>query len=78
MVYATGGKILAFCPTAFTAQLSNAIEKRYTSETLTANACAVGATFRPLEIYLGLLRDPIKETLWHDAIATQHKNNQAQ
>jgi len=77
IVYATGGKILAFCPAAFTDQLANAIERRYTLETLTANSCAVGSSFRPLEIYLGLLKDPIEETIWHDAIFTNHKGNQA-
>ncbi len=77
IVYATGGNILAFCPAAFITDLCNAIEKRYTVETLCANACAVGEAFKPLEIYLGLLQDPIERTLWHDAIATQHKSNKA-
>ena len=75
VVYATGGKILAFCPAAFTGQLCNAIEKRYATETLTANSCAVGAAFRPLEIYLGLLKNPIEETPWLDANSNQHKDN---
>jgi CRISPR-associated protein Cmr2 len=75
IVYATGGNILAFCPAAFIDQLSNTIEKRYTSETLSANSCAVGEAFSPLEIYLGLLKNPIEGTLWHDAIATKHKAN---
>ena len=77
IIYATGGNILAFCPTAFIPDLCNAIEKRYTTETLCANSCAVGEPFRLLEIYLGLLQDPIETTLWHDAIATQHKSNKA-
>ncbi len=77
IVYATGGNILAFCPAAFINDLSNAIEKRYTAETLCANSCAVGEAFRPLEIYLGLLKDPVETTLWHDAIATQYKSNKA-
>jgi CRISPR-associated protein Cmr2 len=65
IIYSTGGNILAFCPEAMTNQLANAIEKRYTSETLTANSCAVGETFKPLEIRLGLLPDEIKtETFW--------------
>jgi CRISPR-associated protein Cmr2 len=65
IIYSTGGNILAFCPEAVTNQLANAIEKRYTSETLTANSCAVGETFKPLEIRLGLLPDEVKtETFW--------------
>ncbi len=64
IIYSTGGNILAFCPDAFVNDLANAIEKRYTEETLTANSCAVGETFRLLEIRLGLLKDPIEETFW--------------
>ena len=77
IVYSTGGNILAFCPPAFTDALCNAIEKRYTTQTLTANSCAVGATFRALEIYCGLLKDPIETTLWHEALITEYKNNKA-
>ncbi|MGB3492297.1 MAG: type III-B CRISPR-associated protein Cas10/Cmr2 [Elainellaceae cyanobacterium] len=73
VIYSTGGNILAFCPADLVNDLANAIEKRYTTETLTANACAVGATFRPLEIYLGLLTDPAENTLWLDTIYS-HKN----
>jgi CRISPR-associated protein Cmr2 len=62
IVYSTGGNILAFCPSAVVNQLANAIEKRYTTETLTANSCAVGGTFKPLEIRLGLLPERISET----------------
>ncbi|MGJ3250433.1 MAG: type III-B CRISPR-associated protein Cas10/Cmr2 [Elainellaceae cyanobacterium] len=64
IVYSTGGNILAFCPTAHVDDLANAIEKRYTEETLTANSCAVGDTFRLLELQCGLLKDPIEETKW--------------
>jgi CRISPR-associated protein Cmr2 len=64
IIYSTGGNILAFCPPAFVDDLANAIEKRYTEETLTANSCAVGETFRLLEIRLGLLKDNIEETFW--------------
>ncbi|WP_414529047.1 type III-B CRISPR-associated protein Cas10/Cmr2 [Nodularia chucula] len=66
IVYSTGGNILAFCPSAYVNDLANAIEKRYTKETLTANSCAVGDTFRLLEIRFGLLRQPIENTLWLD------------
>ena len=76
IVYSTGGNILAFCPAALVEPLSNAIEKRYTEETLTANSCAVGATFRLLEIRLGLLQNPIEETFWLDQLKT-HKTNPA-
>ena len=64
IVYSTGGNILAFCPSAYVHQLANAIEKRYTAETLTANSCAVGEKFRFLELRFGLLRDPIEQTTW--------------
>ncbi|NER94330.1 MAG: type III-B CRISPR-associated protein Cas10/Cmr2 [Symploca sp. SIO1B1] len=66
VIYSTGGKILAFCPTAFVTELTNLIEKRYTEETLTANSCAVGDSFRLLETRLGLLNNPIEQTKWLD------------
>ncbi|WP_027404210.1 type III-B CRISPR-associated protein Cas10/Cmr2 [Aphanizomenon flos-aquae] len=64
IIYSTGGNILAFCPAAYVHDLADAIEKRYTHETLTANSCAVGDTFRPLEIRFGLLREKIEDTPW--------------
>lgn len=64
VIYSTGGNILAFCPAAFVDDLANAIERRYTEETLTANSCAVGDIFKPLEIRLGLLPNQIEETFW--------------
>jgi len=64
VIYSTGGNILAFCPAAHGPQLANAIEKRYTEETLSANSCAVSQTFRGLELRLGLLKEPIEETPW--------------
>jgi CRISPR-associated protein Cmr2 len=64
IIYSTGGNILAFCPAAFVNDLANAIERRYTEETLTANSCAVGDTFRLLELRFGLLKDPIENTFW--------------
>ncbi|MEB3181606.1 MAG: type III-B CRISPR-associated protein Cas10/Cmr2 [Nostocaceae cyanobacterium] len=66
IIYSTGGNILAFCPAAFVDDLANAIEKRYTAETLTANSCAVGDTFRLLEIRFGLFHKKIENTLWID------------
>nr|WP_322657127.1 type III-B CRISPR-associated protein Cas10/Cmr2 [Dendronalium sp. ChiSLP03b]MDZ8203454.1 type III-B CRISPR-associated protein Cas10/Cmr2 [Dendronalium sp. ChiSLP03b] len=73
IIYSTGGSILAFCPAAFTDQLANAIEKRYTHETLTANSCAVADTFRLLEFRFGLLQNPIENTLWFE----EYKNKQS-
>ncbi|MCU0527764.1 MAG: hypothetical protein MUF72_23450, partial [Elainella sp. Prado103] len=61
IVYSTGGNILAFCPPDVVIPLANAIEQRYTHETLTANSCAVGKTFKPLELQFGLLPDPIPD-----------------
>ena len=53
IIYSTGGSILAFCPAAFVDDLANSIEKRYTHETLTANSCAVGDTFKLLSCKIG-------------------------
>jgi CRISPR-associated protein Cmr2 len=74
IVYSTGGNILAFCPATLVDALSNAIEKRYTEETLTANSCAVGATFHLLETRLGLLQDPIENTFWLAQLKTHQSN----
>ncbi|MFK0730298.1 MAG: type III-B CRISPR-associated protein Cas10/Cmr2 [Gloeotrichia echinulata GP01] len=73
IIYSTGGNILAFCPSAYINDLANAIEKRYTEETLNANSCAVGDKFRLLEIRFGLLREPIENTLWLDWYRQQYK-----
>lgn len=66
IIYSTGGNILAFCPSAYGQDLANAIEKRYTQETLTANSCAVGDRFRLLELRFGRLNDPIEQTNWYE------------
>lgn len=66
IIYSTGGNILALCPAAYADTLANAIERRYTEETQTANACAVATTVHPLQLRLGLLRDEIKTTPWLD------------
>jgi CRISPR-associated protein Cmr2 len=66
LIYYKGGNILAFCPAAFVDDLADAIEKRYTHETLTANSCAVGESFRLLEIRFGLLKQSIENTPWLD------------
>ncbi|AFY55870.1 CRISPR-associated protein Cas10/Cmr2, subtype III-B [Rivularia sp. PCC 7116] len=74
IIYSTGGSILAFCPAAFVDDLANAIEKRYTHETLTANSCAVGDTFKLLEFRFGLLSDSIHETFWLDKYLKNQDN----
>lgn len=74
IIYSTGGNILAFCPSAYVDDLANAIERRYTEETLTANSCAVGDSFRLLEIRFGLLQNPLENTLWLDWYQKNHKN----
>jgi CRISPR-associated protein Cmr2 len=66
LIYYKGGNILAFCPAAFVDDLANAIEKRYTEETLTANSCAVGQSFKLLEIRFGLLSNNIQDSFWLD------------
>ncbi|MBD2298847.1 type III-B CRISPR-associated protein Cas10/Cmr2 [Nostoc sp. FACHB-190] len=75
IIYSTGGSVLAFCPAALTDELANAIEKRYTHETLTANSCAVGDTFRLLEFRFGLLQDPIESTLWLKEYKQKQESN---
>lgn len=75
IIYSTGGNILAFCPAAFVNELANAIEKRYTHETLTANSCAVGKKFRLLEIRFGLLNDSMEKTVWLDELRSHWQNN---
>lgn len=74
IIYSTGGNILAFCPASLIEPLTNAIEQRYTEETLTANSCAVGHAFRLLEFQLGLLADPIEETRWLDWYLQNYRN----
>lgn len=74
IIYSTGGNILAFCPTAFVDDLANAIEKRYTEETLTANSCAVGERFRILETRFGLLKNNILETFWLEKYQKEYQN----
>ncbi|MBE9187286.1 type III-B CRISPR-associated protein Cas10/Cmr2 [Microcoleus sp. LEGE 07076] len=74
IVYSTGGNILAFCPAAFVNELTDAIEKRYYFETITANSCAVGDRFKLLEIRFGLLRNPIEQTFWLDKYRQEYKN----
>ena len=47
--------------------MTNAIEKRYTTETLIANSCAVGKTYKPLELQFGLLPDQLSDDFcWLD------------
>ncbi|MEC4812679.1 MAG: type III-B CRISPR-associated protein Cas10/Cmr2 [Scytonema sp. PMC 1069.18] len=75
IIYSTGGNILAFCPAAYVNDLANAIERRYTEETLTANSCAVGDTFRLLEIRFGLLQDSIEQTKWLDWYQNHHTDS---
>ncbi|WP_315791728.1 hypothetical protein [Fischerella sp. JS2] len=70
IIYSTGGNILAFCPAELVDDLANAIEKRYTEETLTANSCAVGAKFKPLEFRFGLLPNQIDQTFWFNKYQT--------
>jgi len=75
IIYSKGGNILAFCPVAFIDDLANAIEKRYTEETLTANSCAVGSRFKLLEIKFGLLPDQInKDTFWLEKYLQQQEH----
>ncbi len=74
IIYSTGGSVLAFCPAPLVDKLADAIEKRYTDETLIANSCVVGDTFRLLEFRFGLLQNPISNTLWLDEYKQKHEN----
>ncbi|NEZ59125.1 type III-B CRISPR-associated protein Cas10/Cmr2 [Adonisia turfae] len=74
IVYSTGGNILAFCPADVVDKLANAIEKRYTTETLTANSCAVGRQFKVLETSLGLLPGNISQVRWLDWYKSNRKH----
>lgn len=74
IVYSTGGNILAFCPASQVEAIANAIEKRYTHETLTAQSCVVGDRFSPLEVFFGLLRSPIENTLWLEEVKDNRNN----
>jgi CRISPR-associated protein Cmr2 len=75
IIYSTGGNILAFCPAAFIDDLANAIEKRYAEETLIANSCAVGDTFKLLEIRFGLLHQSIEDTPWLEWYRQNHTHS---
>ncbi len=76
IIYSTGGNILAFCPSAFVDDLANAIEKRYTGETLTANSCAVGDKFKLLEVKFGLLPNTINnDTFWLEKCVNNWEEN---
>ncbi|HBB30412.1 MAG TPA: type III-B CRISPR-associated protein Cas10/Cmr2 [Cyanobacteria bacterium UBA8803] len=74
LIYYKGANILAFCPVAFIDDLANAIEKRYTEETLTANSAAVGDKFKLLEIGFGLLNESIEQTNWLDWYLKNQEN----
>ena len=78
LIYYKGGNVLAFCPKVFADDLANAIERRYTEETLTANSCAVSNTFKLLEIRFGLLNN--SQHFWLDAYLNldRYQGNQKQ
>ena len=54
VIYAAGGKTLAFTPTSVVHKIADEIERIYTKETLVANSVAVGDTFDLLELQYGL------------------------
>lgn len=55
IIYAGGGSFLAFAPAALAPALATAVEREYTSQTLTANSVAVSASFNLLELRYGRL-----------------------
>jgi CRISPR-associated protein Cmr2 len=54
IIYANGGEILAFAPTKISSFIVDAIERRYTKETLVANSVAVQRRCSLLELRYGL------------------------
>ncbi len=65
VLYASGGNILALAPAGQGARLAQAIERRYTEETLVAQSVAVAETFSLLELQYG--RHP--QEFWLDDFA---------
>lgn len=55
IVYAGGGSFLAFAPAELAPALATAVERAYTTQTLTANSVAVAASFSLLELRYGRL-----------------------
>ncbi len=55
IIYAGGGSFLAFAPAKLAPTLATAVERAYTTQTLTANSVAVAASFNLLELRYGRL-----------------------
>jgi CRISPR-associated protein Cmr2 len=55
IIYAGGGSFLAFAPAELAPTLATAVEREYTTQTLTANSVAVAASFHLLELRYGRL-----------------------
>jgi len=53
VIYASGGNFLAFAPVSKAAELADAVEKRYTAETLIGNSAVVWEAFSLLELQYG-------------------------
>ena len=62
VIFASGGNFLALAPIAKAKELADAVEKRYTDETLVGNSAAVSGEFALLELQYG--RQP--NTYWCD------------
>ncbi|MFQ3661785.1 MAG: hydrolase, partial [Chloroflexaceae bacterium] len=58
IIYAGGGSFLAFAPAELAPDLATAVEREYTTQTLTANSVAVAAGFNLLELRYGRLYPP--------------------
>ncbi len=54
VIYANGGDVLALAPASKAQELADAIERRYTEETLTAQCVAVAGSYSLLELQYGL------------------------
>ena len=72
IIYASGGNILAFAPTAIGAEMAAAIERTYTRETHTANSVAVSETFHLLELRYGLR----PTVFWSEEFSTAWRDDQ--
>ena len=63
VIFASGGNFLALAPVDVASELADAVERRYTTETLTGNSAVVWEAFQLLELQYG--RQPL-DYWWDD------------
>jgi CRISPR-associated protein Cmr2 len=74
VVFANGGNFLAFAPVGKAAELADAVEERYSTETLVGNSAAVWNEFSLLELQYG--RQP-ESFWWEDYEAYQNEGHKS-